>query len=214
MVNARELCLEGLNLERSYWNLKISRDSVFRIASAFCFALHIAVGFFFWKYHRKSWFGELLWVSLYSYKIYYWAKLNEHFWSRVLCLLVLCAGLHGGYWESKDEVSKDLNTKSALSYWGWAKLVLKIHKRTTQRKKNFRRRGVQCLKYLLVQRKACVKCFREVTPTEADGSVVQQRRAYSMVLRSPETGSSEAAKTAVAYCGICEPAVWSLLRGT
>lgn len=66
---------------------------------------------------------------------------------------------------------------------------------------------MQCLKYLLVQRKACVKCVREVTLTEVDGSMVQQRSAYSMVLRSPETGSSEAGKIVVTYCGICNPAV-------
>lgn len=157
------------------------------------------------------------WVCIPT-KIYNWVKLNEHGWSHVLCLLVLRAGLHGGYWESKDEsvcvVSKDLCTKSALSYWGWAKQILKIHKRATQRKKNFRRRGVQCLKYLLVQRKACVKCVREVTLTEVDGSMVQQHSAYSMVLRSPETGSSEAGKIVVTYCGICNPAVWSLLCST
>lgn len=68
MVNAAGLCPERLNLERSYWNLKISGDSVFRISSAFCFVSHIAVWGFFWKYHRKSWFGELFWVSLYPYQ--------------------------------------------------------------------------------------------------------------------------------------------------
>lgn len=58
MVNGVGLCLERLHLEGTYGNLKIS-GNVFRAACAFCFVLHIAVWGFFWKYHRKSCFGEL-----------------------------------------------------------------------------------------------------------------------------------------------------------
>lgn len=57
-----------------------------------------------------------------------------------------------------------------LSYWRSAKQILKIHERGTQRKKNFRREEVcKCLKYFLVQRKACVKCILEVTLMEVAG---------------------------------------------